>query len=296
MKISPIGRSLLAGLLATGTAMAELSVDLETELVRLRIATDAAFAEAGTLAIQIKEEKDAMEDLQLEFADYRKDYRTFAWIEAAGDSFETLTCRDGREFLDVKVSRIDAVGMVLQHRNGAARISHNFLPAELQERFLWDASEAKETLAQEAKESAERERLNRITYSRMAERRQVIMAAARSAEDRRLSMERSRLAALAQVSKSRLKSIGGLGETRSVGRRSYYNSRDYSRSRHNDRPTIYYYQNCYRPSQPSRTTRSSQSYRRVQSRPSTPTYSACPRPAAPSPVRPATINWNRSKR
>lgn len=84
--------------------------------------------------------------LKEEFARYRVKYRESARHAAIGESLGTLTTLGGREYRDVFISRVTAIGLEVRHEHGSARLKASELDVSLRNRFQWDDEERKTLL------------------------------------------------------------------------------------------------------------------------------------------------------
>src|SRR5206468_6299254 len=84
---------------------------------------------------------------------------------ALADDFKTI---DGKEYKNVKVSRVEPDGLVLSSKSGISKVYFAELPKEVQDRFHYDAAKgdaysAEQTANQEAlykqRQEAERQRV-----------------------------------------------------------------------------------------------------------------------------------------
>jgi hypothetical protein len=64
---------------------------------------------------------------------------------ALADDFKTI---DGKEYKNVKVSRVEPDGIVLSNKSGISKVYFTELPKEVQERFHYDAQKGAEFMAQ----------------------------------------------------------------------------------------------------------------------------------------------------
>ena len=148
------------------------------------------------LKAEVAEARAGLVVLEEAFGNYRSEFITYSRLSAVGETFEVLESADGRTFEEAVVRSVDAVGLVIRHRNGSARIPYQLLPSSLQSRFQWNVGEAQVALNREAKQNAERNRQSRIAYERMEDRRKIAAEEAMKSEERRLLAERSRVASL----------------------------------------------------------------------------------------------------
>ena len=106
-------------------------------------------AQLTTLENDLKNSLGKLEDLQNAFEDYKNQYRTFARNRAKGESIPRLETRDGEVYLGVTLRDVTAIGIQILHEGGQKRIHFEQLPAEMQERFQFDASQKAAAIANE---------------------------------------------------------------------------------------------------------------------------------------------------
>src|SRR5713101_363798 len=80
---------------------------------------------------------------------------------ALADDFKTI---DGKEYKNVKVSRVEPVGLVLSSKSGISKVYFTELPKEVQERFHYDAQKAAEFTSQTT------DKINQLLQQRAEER------------------------------------------------------------------------------------------------------------------------------
>lgn len=144
--------------------------------------------------------------------------------KASGITFDEFKCLDGRTFRDVRVTRIDDIGISLTHSHGTIRLRFGDLDPASQAFFGLDGELAGEAILAETEK--------RIAYERTMERQLAVISKneeklrkERQEEEARLASSRLLAAARQTPAASPLSSsIGALGETSSV----YGKSRRYS--------------------------------------------------------------------
>lgn len=74
---------------------------------------------------------------QLETDDlrYRNEYQQKSWASAIGESLGDLSLKGGRDYEDVKITRVTEAGLEVSHRNGFARIPAMDLDPKLRDRL-----------------------------------------------------------------------------------------------------------------------------------------------------------------
>lgn len=86
-------------------------------------------------------------------AAYRAAYRNQIRNEGKGLTYTQLKTISGKVYQTVVVSRVDAVGMNIQHQDGTARVEFENLPPEIGEHFQYDPAEKKEAVTSERSQS-----------------------------------------------------------------------------------------------------------------------------------------------
>lgn len=81
---------------------------------------------------------------------YREEYLRWVRLAAVGENHPELVTASGRRYVEVVVRRVTEVGLEIRHLDGSARLRHQVLPAEFQERFQWDPVAARASLEKEA--------------------------------------------------------------------------------------------------------------------------------------------------
>jgi chromosome segregation ATPase len=99
-------------------------------VVELTAAKEAAVAGIGSA-------KDA-------WAKYRDDYRASEWAAAVGEKFAEIKTRDGEVFTNVAIRKVSHKGVDISHQNGLKLLVCEELPADLQDRFQFDAEKTEE--------------------------------------------------------------------------------------------------------------------------------------------------------
>ncbi|MFD0895557.1 hypothetical protein KBB96_19515 [Luteolibacter ambystomatis] len=87
-------------------------------------------------------------------AAYRAAYRSQIRNEGKGLTYAQLKTLSGKVYQTVVVSKVDAVGMNIQHQDGTARVEFENLPPEIGEHFQYDPNEKKEAINSERDQSA----------------------------------------------------------------------------------------------------------------------------------------------
>ena len=80
--------------------------------------------------------------LAIQFEDYKKQYRSAERGRAVGETLDTFVTKDGKEYQQVSIRRVSALGMEIRHKNGSKRIHYENLPNEMQDRFQFAQKDA----------------------------------------------------------------------------------------------------------------------------------------------------------
>jgi len=108
------------------------------ELAGRRIAELEAGRDAETAALAAR---------VAEWERYKEDYRAAEWASAKGEKIDRLTTTSGKEFVQVTVKAVSHKGMDISHEGGLRLITCEELPAELRNRFQFDAGKTAEDAA-----------------------------------------------------------------------------------------------------------------------------------------------------
>ncbi|MFK7909268.1 MAG: hypothetical protein AB8F34_01560 [Akkermansiaceae bacterium] len=74
--------------------------------------------------------------------EYKKQYRIAERARAVGETMATLETKEGKVYEGVKIRKIDAMGINIQHKNGFTRVNYQHLPDEIQDRFQFSEEDA----------------------------------------------------------------------------------------------------------------------------------------------------------
>lgn len=92
----------------------------------------------------------AITDEETKFTKYRADYRDATWTKAVGEEMSVLATRSGREYRQVKITKVTDVGLEIKHEHGIARVQAPDLPTAWQDRFQWNEEERRTRLKAES--------------------------------------------------------------------------------------------------------------------------------------------------
>lgn len=92
---------------------------------------------------------DGIRSAEMEFSEYRENYRRVTRERAVGEELGTLTLKDGRSYSEAAITRVTDVGLEIRHSHGFVRIHAPQLGEEWQERFQWSDEERRTRLAEE---------------------------------------------------------------------------------------------------------------------------------------------------
>lgn len=171
-------------------------------------------------------------------------YRDHVRASAAGETYDLITTRLGKEYHKVRILEVTPLGVGISHSNGSARLGYRDMPDDWKTKFMFTAREvAVATLDEQRRTSQERRK--------MAERDRVI---------RKLRQSQSRLNQIASLRKqiasvgiqySTAKTEARLARAKLSYQESLRNSRVYARSsyryRYYNTSSGRYYYSSYRP-------------------------------------------------
>ena len=132
----------------------EVSPRLEQTAKDLEAATRDNQIRAGVLDALAKDAAALQGQLtaQLgEFEDYKTAYRTAVRGQAKGLEMDELRTRDGKVFTKVKINKVTAQAMHVQHADGITAIPYEMLPNDMQDLYQFDPAEKERFLADERK-------------------------------------------------------------------------------------------------------------------------------------------------
>jgi len=122
---------------------------------KLRELTESSAAAAGNIEgakAAIAETAAKIDGLQADLEAYKDLYRQASRIAAKGEQMDTLTTLANKTYRQIVVREVNAIGMRIAFDGGAGSTTIPFeqLPAELQDRFQFDAEQRDALLAQES--------------------------------------------------------------------------------------------------------------------------------------------------
>lgn len=94
--------------------------------------------EIAELRLQQEALKSSIPVLEIQFANYRNEYRESAWRNATGEKIDLLYLKTGRQFENVTIRRVTSFGLEISHASGLARIDFRDLGLKYRERFQWE--------------------------------------------------------------------------------------------------------------------------------------------------------------
>ena len=81
---------------------------------------------------------------------YRAQYLQWVRLIAEGEKHLEIRLQKGKIYREVVIRRVTDIGMEIRHLSGSARLRHDDLGEEWQDRFLWTGEEARRSLVAEA--------------------------------------------------------------------------------------------------------------------------------------------------
>ncbi len=103
--------------------------------------------------LEVKQERlrEAINQLDSDFTQYRTDYCRQVRQAAIGESMGDITLRNGREYKQVKIKQVTDVGLEIRHADGIARIQAPDLDQKIRDRFQWNDELRRQVLENELK-------------------------------------------------------------------------------------------------------------------------------------------------
>lgn len=136
------------------------------------------------------------------FDKYKDDYRSFARNQAKGEELPSLKTLSGTVYERVKIKEVTAIGMQISHNDGHKRIPYEDLPADLQDRFQFDAKQKQQAVAIEQNANKEHEKsveeANAATDAALAAQRERDRQAAMANAAKTLAAKKAQIASLKQ--------------------------------------------------------------------------------------------------
>lgn len=102
------------------------------------------------LRSQIVAQRVELEATQKSFDSYKTNYRKALWRNAAGTDLGSVSTVDGKSYEDATITKVNAIGIHIEHAAGTARLGAVQLPKELREKYMLDIVESGEALRAEA--------------------------------------------------------------------------------------------------------------------------------------------------
>lgn len=162
--------------------------------------TDAARIEE--LRKSIAALKEAVASGLSTFEKYKDEYRAFARNQAKGEEIPSLKTLSGTVYEKVKIKEVTAIGMQITHNDGFKRIPYEDLPADLQDRFQFDAKQKQQAIAAESNANKEHEKsveeANAATDAALAAQRERDRKTAMANNAKALAAKKAQIAALKQ--------------------------------------------------------------------------------------------------
>lgn len=122
---------------------------LADEFKSLRIQLDALQPRINEMRATREQAEKAIQQVGDDRVAYLERYRAAERGRAKGEKHERLELTDGTVYAPAEVLKVDAVGMQVRHSDGVKRIDWRLLPADMQDRFQFDASEMQQARQQE---------------------------------------------------------------------------------------------------------------------------------------------------
>lgn len=132
----------------------------QTELDELNELVKQQLDRNTNLATSLVEAKQTIFDTEQNYFDYIQKYRAKVRSEAKGKKMDTFTTTEGVTYKDVTITKVDAIGIGINHESGGRRIPYKELPLEMQDYYQFGENEAQEF----AQREIERQKQNQMAY------------------------------------------------------------------------------------------------------------------------------------
>ncbi|MES2982635.1 MAG: hypothetical protein V4727_10005 [Verrucomicrobiota bacterium] len=121
----------------------------ESELDEMHAILQQQRNQNANLAMSLVGAKEEVFNTEQSHFDYIQNYRAKVRSEAEGKKMDMLTTIEGETYKDVTITKVEAIGMGIQHESGGRRIPYKELPLEMQDYYQFGENEAKELLQRE---------------------------------------------------------------------------------------------------------------------------------------------------
>ncbi|MEM1083354.1 MAG: hypothetical protein AAGI48_04485 [Verrucomicrobiota bacterium] len=125
--------------------------ELESEFEQLAIRARLTSKQLEELRVSETERLAVVAELDEGHKAYKESYRKSERAAAEGETMAQLETVSGKVYEEVKITDVDAVRMQIRHRGGITGVPFEELPANLQDRFQFDAEEKQASVADEQK-------------------------------------------------------------------------------------------------------------------------------------------------
>ncbi len=135
-----------------------------------------------SLATTVIEAKQSIFETEQNHFEHIQKYRAKVRSEAKGKKMDTLTTTDGEVYKDVTITKVDAIGIGIDHESGGRRIPYKKLPLDMQDFYQFGENEAQE-LAQREVERQKQSNLAHEAATKSASDRQKMLESMKSVQD-----------------------------------------------------------------------------------------------------------------
>lgn len=153
----------------------------ETELTEMNAIIQQQRTKNTDLSMTLVEAKEEVFKTEQEKFEYIQEYRAKVRSGAEGKKMDTLTTNEGKTYHDVTITKVDAIGMGIDHESGGRRIPYKELPAEMRDYYQFGENEAQE-LAQREIDRQKQQNLAHEAATKLATERQSILDSSKNAQ------------------------------------------------------------------------------------------------------------------
>jgi hypothetical protein len=146
----------------------------QTELDELNAIIQQQRNRNTNLALNLVEAKEDIFNTEESQFDYIQKYREKVRSEAKEKKMDTLTTTEGVTYKDVTITKVDAIGMGIDHESGGRRIPFKELPLEMQDYYQFGVNEAQELAQREIERQKQRDLAHDAAVKSATERQKML--------------------------------------------------------------------------------------------------------------------------
>lgn len=146
----------------------------QTELDELNDIVQQQRTRNTNLGMSLVEAKQAVFDTEQNHFDYVQKYRAKVRTEAKGKKMDTFTTTEGVVYKDVTITKVDAIGIGIDHESGGRRIPYKELPAEMRDYYQFGENEAQELAQREIERQKQSDLAHEAATKSAAERQRMV--------------------------------------------------------------------------------------------------------------------------